>query len=281
MARPKPTTVSSSAGSLEITLLSRPPRSCSCGQVHAAHYTTGGDQLRKTDGSLLTKDLFRWLLGEIFESYSSSAGRLIEAKFVRARGGQMYDETEHEPTMPGHSISEENDDSDTDTGTPDPSVSDYEGPSMEFEVTEQEIGKTTMLTSVALLENSSQRREQKRSAKSRPWNARPTTTKVTEICRKLPVDKRASRAPRSHVTLRSPRTRTRTIERNATAMARVASSANPWRPTLRRFLSRSSRPPASTGGQFLPLIFTRDSRCPHGKIKASSITQYSNSWCFS
>ena len=86
----------------------------------------------------------------------------------------MYDETEHEPTMPGHSISEENDDSDTDTGTLDPSVSDYEGPSMEFEVTEQEIGKTTMLTSVALLENSSQRSEQKRSTRSRPWNARPT-----------------------------------------------------------------------------------------------------------
>ena len=78
------------------------------------------------------------------------------SKIVRAHGSQNHDETKHEPTMPNHSISEENDDSDTDTSTLDPSVSNYERPSMELEITEQEIGKTTMLTSVALFENSSQ-----------------------------------------------------------------------------------------------------------------------------
>ena len=88
------------------------PRVCSCPNPHRPHHKEGGDDLRRTDGSILSKNFALWLLAKTLHLEPETAGLFQAGSSSLAARRSTGDILT----------------SDTDDATLDPGVSDYEGP---------------------------------------------------------------------------------------------------------------------------------------------------------
>ena len=106
------------------------PRRCSCLAPHSPHRKLGGDDLRKADGSSLSKGFASWLLSRILHRKTHTAGLFqTGSSFPAARRPSTED-----AKLPGTSGGDDSISTDTDDHTLDPGVSEYEGPFVELDV---------------------------------------------------------------------------------------------------------------------------------------------------